>query len=122
MLVVLLSGAQKSILGYCDVGRKEGSLLAGGRAGDAAGCYVQPTVFGGVRAKARIHCEEIFGPVLALLRCQNFDDGLRIVRKGVAPGDKVVVNGLMRVRPGMKVAPKVVAMAPDSSDSTMAGR
>jgi RND family efflux transporter MFP subunit len=50
------------------------------------------------------------------------DDGLRIVRSGLAAGDKVVVNGLMRVRPGMKVSPKVVAMVPDSSDSTMAER
>jgi len=50
------------------------------------------------------------------------DDGLRIVRTGLAAGDKVVVNGLMRVRPGMKVSPKVVAMVPDSSDSTMAER
>ena len=50
------------------------------------------------------------------------DDGLRIVRSGLAVGDKVVVNGLMRVRPGMKVSPKVVAMVPDSSDSTMAER
>jgi RND family efflux transporter MFP subunit len=42
-------------------------------------------------------------------------DGLRIVRKGVEPGEKVVVNGLMRVRPGAKVTPTVVAMVPDSS-------
>jgi RND family efflux transporter MFP subunit len=42
-------------------------------------------------------------------------DGLRIVRKGVEAGDKVVVNGLMRVRPGVKVTPTVVAMVPDSS-------
>ena len=42
-------------------------------------------------------------------------DGLRIVRKGVEAGEKVVVNGLMRVRPGMKVTPTVVAMVPDSS-------
>jgi RND family efflux transporter MFP subunit len=42
-------------------------------------------------------------------------DGLRIVRKGVDAGDKVVVNGLMRVRPGVKVTPTLVAMVPDSS-------
>ena len=42
-------------------------------------------------------------------------DGLRTVQKGVAAGDKVVVNGLMRVRPGVKVTPTVVAMVPDSS-------
>ena len=79
MAAVINRGAQETILGYCDVGRKEGDLLTGGKAGDDAGCYVQPTVVGGVRAKARIHCEEIFGPVLALLRCQSFEDGLRIV-------------------------------------------
>jgi RND family efflux transporter MFP subunit len=49
------------------------------------------------------------------------DDGLRIVRSGLEPGEKVVVNGLMRVRPGIKVNPTVVAMK-DSSDSTVAER
>jgi RND family efflux transporter MFP subunit len=49
------------------------------------------------------------------------DDGLRIVRSGLQPGERVVVNGLMRVRPGMKVTPTVVAMK-DSSDSTVAER
>ena len=43
------------------------------------------------------------------------DDGLRVVRSGIEPGDKVVVNGLMRVRPGIKVTPTAVAMVPDSS-------
>jgi RND family efflux transporter MFP subunit len=42
-------------------------------------------------------------------------DGLRIVTKGVQAGEKVVVNGLMRVRPGMKVTPTVAAMVPDSA-------
>ena len=79
MASVINRVAQKTILGYCEVGKKEGDLLAGGKPGDLAGCYVQPTVIGGVKSKARIHCEEIFGPVLALLRCQHFEDGLRIV-------------------------------------------
>jgi RND family efflux transporter MFP subunit len=42
-------------------------------------------------------------------------DGLRIVTSGVQAGDRVVVNGLMRVRPGMKVVPTVTVMAPDSA-------
>lgn len=50
------------------------------------------------------------------------DNGLRVVRTGVAEGDQVVVNGLMRVRPGMKVSPKMVAMVSDSSDSSVAER
>jgi RND family efflux transporter MFP subunit len=41
-------------------------------------------------------------------------DGLRIVTSGLKPGERIVVNGLMRVRPGMKVAPTLAAMVPDS--------
>jgi RND family efflux transporter MFP subunit len=41
-------------------------------------------------------------------------DGLRIVNSGLKPGERVVVNGLMRVRPGMKVTPTLEAMVPDS--------
>ena len=42
-------------------------------------------------------------------------DGLRIVTSGLEPGERIVVNGLMRVRPGMKVAPTDSAMVvPDS--------
>ena len=37
-------------------------------------------------------------------------DGLRVARSGLRPGDRVVVNGLQRVRPGMKVTPTLVAM------------
>ena len=37
-------------------------------------------------------------------------DGLRVARSGLAPGDRVVVNGIQRVRPGMTVTPTTVAM------------
>ncbi len=37
-------------------------------------------------------------------------DGLRVVRSGLKPGDTIVVNGLMRVRPGMQVSPQLIAM------------
>jgi RND family efflux transporter MFP subunit len=55
----------------------------------------------------------------------RLSDGLRIVRSGVQAGDKVVVNGLMRVRPGVKVKPTVVAMETDSTgarDSSVGSR
>lgn len=42
-------------------------------------------------------------------------DGLRIVTGGLVPGDRIVINGLQRVRPGMKVTPTVTAMLPDSA-------
>jgi RND family efflux transporter MFP subunit len=44
----------------------------------------------------------------------RLSDGLRIVTSGLKPGERVVVNGLMRVRPGMKVTPTLEAMVPDS--------
>ncbi len=37
-------------------------------------------------------------------------DGLRIVRKGLTPGENVVINGLQRVRPGVKVTPTITTM------------
>jgi len=42
-------------------------------------------------------------------------DGLRVVNTGLAPGENVVVNGLMRVRPGMKVLAKQTTMTGDSA-------
>ena len=44
-------------------------------------------------------------------------DGLRIITSGLEAGDRIVVNGLMRVRPGMKVAPTLTTMTPDSASS-----
>jgi multidrug efflux system membrane fusion protein len=42
-------------------------------------------------------------------------DGLRIVTGGLVSGDRIVINGLQRVRPGMKVTPTLTAMIPDSA-------
>ncbi len=42
-------------------------------------------------------------------------DGLRIVTSGLRTGDRIVINGLQRVRPGMKVAPAVAPMEPDTT-------
>ena len=45
-------------------------------------------------------------------------DGLRVVTSGLQPGERIVINGLQRVRPGMKVAPTMSAMTLDSSIDT----
>jgi 1-pyrroline-5-carboxylate dehydrogenase len=71
--------AQESIMRYIAAGTKEGKLLLGGKEGDKSGSFVQPTIFGEVKPDARIHCEEIFGPVLACLRAKTFQEGLDIV-------------------------------------------
>ncbi|BBK38043.1 MexE family multidrug efflux RND transporter periplasmic adaptor subunit [Allostella sp. ATCC 35155] len=41
-------------------------------------------------------------------------DGLRVVRSGLKAGERIVVNGLHRVRPGAAVQPQIVAMAPEA--------
>jgi 1-pyrroline-5-carboxylate dehydrogenase len=70
--------AFKTIKDYIDKGVKEGQLLAGGVADDKEGFFIQPTVIGDVDAKATIAQEEIFGPVLAIIKAKDFDDALRI--------------------------------------------
>jgi membrane fusion protein, multidrug efflux system len=49
-------------------------------------------------------------------------DGLRVVESGLAPNEKVVINGLMRVRPGMKVAATNAAMVAQTAAPTAAAR
>ncbi|MFL5514164.1 MAG: efflux RND transporter periplasmic adaptor subunit, partial [Gemmatimonadales bacterium] len=49
-------------------------------------------------------------------------DGLRIIDSGLQPGEHVVVNGLMRVRPGMKVAPTLSEMTAADSAAPAAGQ
>jgi 1-pyrroline-5-carboxylate dehydrogenase len=72
--------AMKSILDYIEVGKKEGRLIhGGGRATEAGdGYYIQPTVIADIAPTARIAQEEIFGPVLAVIKARNFDDALAI--------------------------------------------
>jgi 1-pyrroline-5-carboxylate dehydrogenase len=77
---VINEGALKSILGYIEIGKKEGRLLAGGHAPETAGggYYIEPTVFADVASDAVIARQEIFGPVLAVIKAQNFEESLAI--------------------------------------------
>jgi 4-guanidinobutyraldehyde dehydrogenase/NAD-dependent aldehyde dehydrogenase len=71
----------KTVLGYIESGRAEGArLLAGGRRTreDSGGCYVEPTVFGGVEPHMTIAREEIFGPVLAAITVRDAEEALRV--------------------------------------------
>jgi 1-pyrroline-5-carboxylate dehydrogenase len=72
--------AMQSILSYIEVGKKEGRLIhGGGRATEAGdGYFIQPTVIADVAPTARIAQEEIFGPVLAVIKSRNFDHALEI--------------------------------------------
>ncbi len=66
------------ILGYIDLGKKEGAncLTGGARHGDR-GYYVEPTLFDGVTDEMTIAKEEIFGPVLSVLKFKDIDEVTR---------------------------------------------
>ncbi|HVO99344.1 MAG TPA: aldehyde dehydrogenase family protein [Bryobacteraceae bacterium] len=70
-------------LGYIEIGRSEaGEPLVGGHrltGGDYdKGFFVAPTIFANVTEKMRIAQEEIFGPVLAVMRARDFEDAMRV--------------------------------------------
>lgn len=77
---VISEKAYKKVLDYIEIGRKEGRLLNGGGSIETpeGGYYIAPTVFADISPAARIAQEEIFGPVLAILKSQNFDHALSI--------------------------------------------
>lgn len=82
------------IMRYIDIAKAEGArCVAGGRAltgpGFGAGQFVEPTIFVDVKNDMRIAQEEVFGPVLSVLKFKDEEDAIRIgndVRFGLAAG------------------------------------
>lgn len=72
--------AKKRVLDYIAIGRNEGRLLTGGAEVDlpGKGYYIAPAVFADVAPTARIAQEEIFGPVLAVIKSHSFEEALAI--------------------------------------------
>lgn len=70
------------IKGYLEVARSEGKVLLGGEAPGECdgkkGYYIQPTIVGDVDRHARLAQEEIFGPVVAVIRAKDWQDALDI--------------------------------------------
>lgn len=106
-------GAQTSqnqlskILGYVDVGRKEGAtLLAGGeRVGDK-GYFIKPTIFGNVKEDMRIVKEEIFGPVVTITKFKTLDEVVDLANDsqyGLAAGIHTTnINNAIKVSDRLK--------------------
>jgi aldehyde dehydrogenase (NAD+) len=73
----------KTDLEYIEIGRAEGArLMSGGHRLDKGdlqhGHFLEPTVFSDVDPKMRIAQEEIFGPVVSVIPCENFEDAIHI--------------------------------------------
>jgi len=79
MSAVISESAMNKILAYIETGKKEGRLVTGGgRASIGEGYYVQPTVFADIAPKSTLEQEEVFGPVLAVIKSKNYDHALEI--------------------------------------------
>ena len=73
---VASKSAYNGILNYIEIGKKEGRLLAGGEPLEGEGYFIRPTIFADVPPGARISCEEIFGPVLALTPAKDWREAI----------------------------------------------
>ncbi|MCU1312421.1 MAG: Delta-pyrroline-5-carboxylate dehydrogenase, partial [Acidobacteriaceae bacterium] len=72
--------AMKRVLDYIETGKREGRLISGGGVAENAegGYYIQPTVLADVAPTSRIAQEEIFGPVLAVIRVNDYEEALTV--------------------------------------------
>ena len=70
------SAARTSILEYVEIGKREGKLLYSSPVPSGNGYWVPLTIIGGITPQHRIAQEEIFGPVLAVMRARDFDQAI----------------------------------------------
>ncbi|MGA6841445.1 L-glutamate gamma-semialdehyde dehydrogenase (plasmid) [Priestia aryabhattai] len=75
---VIHEASYNKVLSYIEIGKEEGRLMTGGEADDSKGYFIQPTIFADVDEKARLMQEEIFGPVVAFCKAQDFDHMMEI--------------------------------------------
>lgn len=76
---VINKSSMEKILAYIEIGKKEGTLIWGGNGReDLGGYYIEPTIFKDVPWNAKIAQEEIFGPVLAIIKAEDFEEALKI--------------------------------------------
>ena len=77
---VINTAAYERVLSYIEVGKTEGRVIAGGAPVETedGGYYIAPTVIRDVPPTARVAQEEVFGPLLAVIRSNGLDDALAI--------------------------------------------
>ena len=78
MGAVIDEAAYNKILEYIEIGKGEGQLVLGGKKGAAGGYFIQPTIIKDIDENARLAQEEIFGPVLAIIKAKDFEHAVAI--------------------------------------------
>lgn len=82
------AGLAKGVLKYVDLAGQEGNILVKRTDYPIEGAYVPLTIVDGIRPEHRLAQEEIFGPVLAVMRAKDFDEAIKI-----ANGTKFALTG-----------------------------
>ena len=115
------------VLSYIEAGRREGAtMVCGGKRlavpGFEGGHFIAPTIFTGVTSDMTIAQEEIFGPVLSVIRYDDSEDAIATANAttyglsaGVWTGDPVAANGLAsRLKAGLVWVNEWHAVTPDT--------
>ena len=75
---VIDEAAYRRILEYIEVGKSEATLAYQAKEVPPHGYFIPPTIFTDVRPSKRIACEEIFGPVLSVLKVRDLDEAIQV--------------------------------------------
>jgi 1-pyrroline-5-carboxylate dehydrogenase len=78
MGAVINEGSMQTILGYIEQGKKDGRLITGGERAEGEGYFIKPTVIADIPPQSKLEQEEVFGPVLAVIKARGFDHALEI--------------------------------------------
>jgi acyl-CoA reductase-like NAD-dependent aldehyde dehydrogenase len=103
-------GQRESVHSYVEIGKKEGAkLVTGGepyKEGECAkGWFYRPTIFGDVKPNMRIAQEEIFGPVLSVIKAKNFEEAMEILNGTVyGLSSSIYTNDLNKAHKAIEVA------------------
>lgn len=96
---VINARARDRILAAIETGRAEGRLISGGGASPGEGYFIEPTVIADVDPASSLAQDEIFGPVLAVIRARDFEDALAI-----ANGTDFGLTGAVYTRDPARIA------------------
>lgn len=88
MGAVIDAGAREKIMSYIELGKEEGRILLSREMPEMEGHYVPLTIVDQIRPDSRLAQEEIFGPVLSVIKVKDMDEALR-----VANGTRFALTG-----------------------------
>lgn len=75
---VIDESAYEKITSYIEIGKKESSLIYGGKADKQTGYFIEPTIFIDAKPSSNLMQEEIFGPVLSISKVKNYQEGIDV--------------------------------------------